>query len=68
MGAVSRVILGLIVMGVGLSILVDVRGFGSRAIRLSLYTGAPLWKSNARPDPEHVSPFAGPLAWARVRE
>jgi hypothetical protein len=47
-------ILGLIVVVVGLMILIDVRGFGSWAMRLSLYSGAALWKSNARPEPERV--------------
>jgi hypothetical protein len=54
MADVSGLIFGLIVAAVGLSILVDLRGFGSRAIRLSLYAGAPPWKSNARPDPGRV--------------
>jgi hypothetical protein len=53
-GAAGGLIIGLIVAAAGVSILVDVKGFGSRAIRLSLLAGAPPWKSNPNPDSERV--------------
>lgn len=54
MGGLTGVIVGLIAVVVGLAVLFDVRGFGSRAIRLSLHAAAPPWKSDPRPDLERV--------------
>ena len=46
--------LGVAVLGVGVSILLDLGGFGTRAIRLSLYGSAPPWSRNPEPSPKRV--------------
>jgi hypothetical protein len=45
--------LGVALLGVGVSVVIDLGGFATRAIRLSLYTGAPPWR-NAQPSAERV--------------
>jgi hypothetical protein len=51
---VLALVLGVAVLGVGVSIVFDLRDFGTRAIRLSLYTGAPAWSRNPEPSLERV--------------
>ena len=46
--------LGLVVLGVGVSFVLGVRGFGTRAIRLSLYTSALPWNRQPEPTPERI--------------
>jgi len=47
-------LVGLCVLGVGAAMVFDLRGFGTRAMRLSLYTGASPWNRNPEPSPERV--------------
>jgi hypothetical protein len=54
MGAALVLVAGLLSVAAGVSILLDLRRFGTRLISLSLYTSAPIWKKDARPGPERV--------------
>ena len=53
-GMTFGLLVGLCVFGVGSSIVLDLRGFGTRAIRLSLYAGASPWNRSPEPSPERV--------------
>lgn len=56
LGALS---IGVALLGVGMSIVLDLGSFGTRAMRLSLYAGAPPWGRDPEPSPERVG-------WHRV--